>query len=61
SSNQIAFLTIIAHYINNDGKVEELLISFQEISGQHTGDNMAGIVWNTLKTYGLNSGDKVRV
>ncbi|KAF9012071.1 hypothetical protein BDQ17DRAFT_1195677, partial [Cyathus striatus] len=53
SSNQIAFLAIIAHYINNDGKVEELLIGFQEISGQHAGNNMAGIVWNTLKTYGL--------
>ncbi|KAF8982523.1 hypothetical protein BDQ17DRAFT_1186986, partial [Cyathus striatus] len=53
SSNQIAFLAIIAHYINNNGNVEELLIGFQEISGQHTGDNMAEIVWKTLKTYGL--------
>jgi hypothetical protein len=33
--------------------VEELLIDFQELIGEHSGDNMAQIVWKTLEDYGL--------
>jgi hypothetical protein len=33
--------------------VEELLIDFQELIGEHSGENMAEIVWKTLKDYGL--------
>ncbi|KAJ7442860.1 hypothetical protein FB451DRAFT_1019775, partial [Mycena latifolia] len=32
---------------------EELLIDFQELIGEHSGDNMAEIVWKTLTDYGL--------
>ncbi|KAL1671187.1 hypothetical protein EV122DRAFT_226994, partial [Schizophyllum commune] len=32
---------------------EELLIDFQELVGAHSGENMADVVWKTLKTYGL--------
>jgi hypothetical protein len=33
--------------------LEELLIDFQELVGEHSGDNMADSVWETLERYGL--------
>ena len=70
SSNQHAFLVIVAHYITNDGQlgmyinlcvriilqigfIEELLIDFRELVGEHSGENMAEVVWETLRQYGL--------
>ncbi|KAJ7725281.1 hypothetical protein DFH07DRAFT_722948, partial [Mycena maculata] len=53
SPNGYAFLAIVVHYVTNDGKLEELLIDFQELIGVHSGDNMADIVWATLERYGL--------
>ena len=53
SSNQYAFLAIVAHYITNKGELEELLIDFRELSGEHTGENMAQAVWETLTEYDL--------
>jgi hypothetical protein len=32
---------------------EELLIDFRELIGEHSGDNMAEAVWQTLELYGL--------
>jgi len=37
--------------------LEELLIDFQELIGQHSGENMAAVVWSTLETYDIQ--DKV--
>lgn len=42
---QTGFLT--AHFI------EEVLIDFQEIIGEHSGANLAAAVWRTLEYYGL--------
>ncbi|KAJ6506010.1 hypothetical protein DFH09DRAFT_806312, partial [Mycena vulgaris] len=53
SSNGYAFLAIVAHYVTNDGRLEEMLIDFREILGEHSGENMAAAVWETLKKYGL--------
>jgi len=33
--------------------LEELLIDFRELQGEHSGENMAEAVWETLKQYGL--------
>ncbi|CAA7257320.1 unnamed protein product [Cyclocybe aegerita] len=51
--NQIVFLAIVAHYITNDGELEELLINFKEIIREHSGENMVSMVWETLELYGL--------
>ncbi|PBK91178.1 hypothetical protein ARMGADRAFT_932826, partial [Armillaria gallica] len=32
---------------------EESLIDFHELIGEHSGDNMAEVVWATLKAFGL--------
>ncbi|GLB44045.1 putative protein dimerization activity [Lyophyllum shimeji] len=53
SKNGHAFLAIVAHYITNDGHLEELLIDFRELVGEHSGENMAKVVWETLELYGL--------
>ena len=61
------------HYITNDWELgelhvdlinrilrmvsEEVLLDFREITGEHSGENMAHIVFDTLKFYGLE--DKV--
>ncbi len=36
-------------------RVEELLIDFREPVGQHTGENMASAIWETISSYGLAS------
>lgn len=33
--------------------LDELLIDFHEIVGEHLGENMAHAVWNTLELHGL--------
>ena len=53
SSNYIAFMAIVAHYVANTGGLKELLINFQELIGAHTGENMAAVIWETLELYGL--------
>ena len=37
-----------AHY-----RLEEVLIDFKEITGEHSGANMASAVWETMELYGL--------
>lgn len=32
---------------------EELLIDFRELVGEHSGENMAEAVWETLTQYGI--------
>jgi hypothetical protein len=32
---------------------EELLIDFRELLGEHSGENMAEAVWETLVMYGI--------
>lgn len=33
--------------------LEELLIDFRELPGEHSGENMAEAVWETLVMYGI--------
>ncbi|KAJ8495678.1 hypothetical protein ONZ45_g12768 [Pleurotus djamor] len=53
SSNQYAFLAIVAHFVSNEGVLEEILIDFQELIGSHTGANLAEVVWQTMLSFGL--------
>ena len=34
---------------------EELLIDFRELVGEHSGENMAEVIWETLKRYGIEN------
>ncbi|THH05274.1 hypothetical protein EW146_g9945 [Bondarzewia mesenterica] len=53
SQNGYAFLAIVMHYVTNDWQLEEILIDFREIIGEHSGENLAACVWTTMEFYGL--------
>ncbi|KAK0454238.1 uncharacterized protein EV420DRAFT_1645133 [Desarmillaria tabescens] len=36
-----------------EGKLEKILINFQELIGEHSGENIAEVVWDTLVKYSL--------
>ncbi|KAF5366386.1 hypothetical protein D9758_009749 [Tetrapyrgos nigripes] len=55
SSNGYAFMAIIAHYVDNKGKLVEVLIDFRELVGEHSGANMAEAVWDTLEKFGITA------
>jgi hypothetical protein len=74
STTGYGFLAIVMHYVSNDWELgrslsmsstcfllpatEELLVDFKEIHGEHSGENLAKLVWETMQMYGLE--DKVR-
>ena len=55
--NAVSFQTVFI-YIQLILSSEELLINFQELLGEHSGENMAAVVWSTLETYDIQN--KVR-
>ena len=55
SSNNYAFMAIVAHYITKAGELQELLIDFREMDGAHSGANMAEATWDTLLRFGLEN------
>jgi hypothetical protein len=55
SSNNFAFMAIVAHYITRAGELQELLIDFREMDGAHSGANMAEATWDTLVRFGLEN------
>ena len=44
--------TYCQHFI--DQKIEELLIDLCDLMGEHSGENMAEAVWETLTKYGIS-------
>ena len=44
----LSFLVVILSLVT-----EELLIDFRELLGEHSGENMAEAVWETLVMYGI--------
>ncbi|KAF5362633.1 hypothetical protein D9758_009592 [Tetrapyrgos nigripes] len=57
SPNGYAFVAIVVHYVMNNRKLEEILIDFKELIGEHSGNNMSEAVWDTLSSYGIQ--DKI--
>ncbi|KAG6843862.1 hypothetical protein H0H87_012272 [Tephrocybe sp. NHM501043] len=48
SSNMFAFMAIVANYVNKDGQLEELLIDFHKLIGEHSGENMAKMLLESI-------------
>ena len=55
SSNQWAFICIIMTYVTDDWELEEVILDFREIVGEHSGENLAEVVWQTIAAYGLEN------
>ena len=45
----------LAYYFGSNARsvTEELLVDFREMLGEHSGENIAEAVWETLVTYGI--------
>jgi len=52
-TEKTCFLAIVAYGISDRGQMEEVLIGYKEITGSHTGANMAGIINDVLARYGI--------
>ena len=52
--NAVSFQSVFI-YIWLILSLEELLIDFQELLGEHSGENMAAVVWSTLEKYGIQN------
>lgn len=53
-----AYLAITAHYITADWELKSDLLSFQELEGSHSGENIGDVLFNTVVKHGL--ANKVR-
>ena len=40
-------------YVTDDWELEEVVLDFCEIVGEHSGDNLADTVWQTIELFGL--------
>ena len=55
SPNHLAFMAITAYSISKKWEHQETLIGFEHLSGAHTGENMALVVKEVLKRFGLQT------
>src|SRR5205085_3579262 len=55
SPNKIAFLAVVSYWITDDWELREVLLGFKQIRGAHTGKNLADLVGDVLKRYGIES------
>ena len=49
SPNSLAILGIIAHFIDDQGKVQHCTLALQEIIGENTGESLAKAVLELLR------------
>jgi hypothetical protein len=48
-------LCIVNEFTKSENQLEELLIDFCELEGEHSRANMAEAVWETLVRYGIET------
>ena len=51
SLNNKSFIAVIAHYIDEDWNIRDLLVDFGLVSGRHDGANIADGFFNVLTDY----------
>jgi hypothetical protein len=55
------YLTVTAHWIDNSWNLRDQIIAFNEIEGEHTGENTGAILVKVFHEYGILDRDKVFV
>ena len=55
SPNSLAILGIIAHFINEDGKLQHCVLALKDVIGEHTSENLAVKVLDVVKEWGFAS------
>lgn len=53
SPNHHPFLGIMVHFIDNEYRIRREVLGFENLTGVHSGINMAGTVWSVLAEFGL--------
>ena len=53
SSNSIAFVAVVAHYIDNNMKSQTTLIGLRRVIGSHSGEVVAEQVVQVIQEYGF--------
>jgi hypothetical protein len=53
STNQLPLLGVIAHFSDEDGFLQQVLLGLRTIEGGHTGENMAEAVLIVVNEYGI--------
>ena len=54
----ITYLAVTAHFFTADWELRSELLSFSELQGRHTGENISEELYNVIKEFGIQ--DKVR-
>jgi len=48
-----AIIGVVGHFINKDGRRRHVILRLREIIGKHTGENMAGVLIDLFRDYGI--------
>jgi hypothetical protein len=49
------FLSVVAYYVNADGKLRDLPIALPQLTGAHSGEKIAEVVLSILQEFGISS------
>ena len=53
SGNDLALLGAIAHFVNSEGDLEEVLIALKEVEGAHTGENLSKYILAAINDFDI--------
>jgi len=59
SKTMLAYVAVMAHFITEDWQLHTELLSFSQLEGSHSGENMSEEILNILKEYQI--GNKVSI
>lgn len=49
------FLGVVAHYVDKHGKLQDLSIALLQLTGTHSGEKIAEVVYKMLQQFGIHS------
>ena len=52
--NYLAILSVISHFIDKDGKRCMAVLGLRELTGEHSGENIADVLLQIFKDYKIN-------
>src|SRR5437773_370034 len=55
SPNQRAMIAIVAHWTTEDYEVKSALLAIREVHGEHTGLNIADVLYSAMKEYNIDT------
>lgn len=55
SPNNMGLIGVVAHYMASNGEVKATLLGLRRLRGAHSGENMAEVVLEVLRDYGIES------